>query len=135
MRLRHSLVAVVCVSLLGCQLRSGTPNVSSAAAPSASTRDNAYSLLFQLLNQEKDVSKLLVVKRDSRELNRLIKEISTVSGDAVDQLKKLRAQDRSLKLDAINLPPAETATREAIAATKTKELLGVSGDTFERALL
>ena len=38
-------------------------------------------------------------------------------------------------LDDIRLPPGELATRDAIASTKEKELLGQTGDTFELTLL
>ena len=92
-------------------------------------------MLYQLLNEEKNVSKLLIIKRDSRELNNLIKEISTASDKAADQLKQFSQQDGTLALDVIDLPPGEEATRNAIASTKKKELLGSSGDVFERALL
>lgn len=98
-------------------------------------RNNAYSLLYQLLNDERDVSKLLLIKRDSRELNRLAKDISITSGRAADQLKGFGEQDGALALNATDLPPGEAATRNAIAATKTKELLSSSGDAFERSFL
>ena len=99
------------------------------------TSHNAYSLLYQLLNEDKDVSKLLLIKRDSRELNRVAKDISTASARAATQLKAFAEQDGSLALNAIDLPPGEAATRKAIAATKTKELLNSSGDAFERSFL
>jgi hypothetical protein len=38
-------------------------------------------------------------------------------------------------LDDIRLPPGEAATREAIASTKKKELLGQTGDEFELTVL
>jgi hypothetical protein len=38
-------------------------------------------------------------------------------------------------LSDIQLPPGEAATREAIASTEKKELLGHTGDEFELALL
>jgi len=128
------LVLVVTVATCGCRSAPTrpTPPYSQAAIE---TRNNSYSLLYQLLNEEKHVSKLLIIKRDSRELNRLVKEISAASDKAADQLKQFNEQDRALVLDVINLPPGEEATRDAIAATKKKELLGGSGDVFERALL
>ena len=99
------------------------------------TRNNAYSLLYELLSEEKDVSKILIIKREGKELNRFIKEVATTSGDAAAQLKRFREMDGSLELDATLLPPGEAATRDAIAKTKTKALLGSSGLAFERALL
>lgn len=130
---------VLCISFTVCGCHSITPKPSrshsSTDTVSRAIRDNSYSLLYELLNEEKNVSKLLIIKRDSRELNRLIKDISTASDKAASQLKLFSEQDQSLRLDAINLPPGEDATRKAIAGTKKKELFGNSGDAFERALL
>jgi hypothetical protein len=98
-------------------------------------RNNAYSLLYDLLDDERHVSKLLIVKRDSRELNRLINRISDVSAEGVDRLKRFAAKDPSLNLKVMGLPPAEQATRKAIAETKRNQLLGRSGADFERTLL
>ena len=44
-------------------------------------------------------------------------------------------QDPSINLNDTRLPPGETATREAIASTKKKELLGQTGGKFELSLL
>ena len=38
-------------------------------------------------------------------------------------------------LDDTQLPPGEAAAREAIAATRKKELLGQTGEKFELTLL
>ena len=123
------------LALSGCS-STGSKSDSAGSHPGGiRVRDNAYSLLYQLLDEEKHVSKLLIIKRDSRELNHLINDISDASGKAADQLKQFNKQDVTLDLDALNLPPGEVATREAIATTKKKELLGNSGDAFERALL
>jgi len=48
---------------------------------------------------------------------------------------EIRQDDPTISLDDIQLPPAELATRTAIAATKKKELLSQSGETFELTLL
>ena len=125
------LIGTITVGCRSISQKSDTHNPQGAP----NTSQNAYSLLYQLLNDEKDVSKLLLIKRDSRELNRLAKDISGASAKAANQLKAFAEQDGSLALNAINLPPGEAATRKAIAATKTKELLSSSGDTFERSFL
>lgn len=121
-------------TLCGCQ---SVPPKSIRHLPqiAAEVCNNSYSLLYELLNEEKNVSKLLIIKRDSRELNHLIKDISTTSGQAAEQLSQFERQDAAMVLTAKNLPLGETATREAIATTKKKELLGSSGDNFERSLL
>ncbi len=96
---------------------------------------NCYSLLCDLLNQEKDVDKLLLIKLESSELRTLIKAIAETAKDASAQFKALAAQDSSLRLDESALPPGEVATRRAIANTETRELLIPFNSNFELRLL
>jgi hypothetical protein len=117
----------------GCKKIEPAPDTRPFAA--VSVRNNAFSLLHQLLNEQKDVSKILIIKRESRELNLLIKEIAAASGRGAKQLEDFARQDASLALNAIGLPAGELATRDAIANTRKKELLGRSGIEFERSLL
>src|SRR5688572_12596762 len=76
---------------------------------------HGYALLFSLMADEKDVSKLLVVKRERAELRELIKQISEATGRAHARLENFAKADRSLNLNAQGLPSAESATRAAIA--------------------
>jgi hypothetical protein len=101
----------------------------------ASTRNNCYSLLHQLLNDEKDVSVLRFIKPEHSDLKNLMKRIATTSGTGAALLEKFAKDDPSIRLDDIRLPPGELATRDAIASAKQKELLGQTGDTFELTLL
>ena len=126
----------VVLALLACGCQSvGNSRTSRHSAADHNLRNNAYSLLYDLLDDERHVSKLLIVKRDSRELNRLINRISEASAEGVNRLKSFAAKDASLNLKMMELPPAEQATRKAIADTKRKQLLGRSGAEFERTLL
>ena len=50
-------------------------------------------------------------------------------------LEEFAKHDPSLHLNDIQLPPGEESTRDAIASTKKKELLGQTGDEFELTLL
>ncbi len=140
----YLLIGFLTVGMCGCT--SLSPQQASTHAPisqstntksqlAQNTRNNCYSLLYQLLSEEKDVSKILIIKHESRELNRFIKQVAKTSGDATVRLEQFRTIDPSLVLDAPQLPPGEVATRDAIAHTKTKALLGNSGNAFERALL
>jgi hypothetical protein len=97
--------------------------------------DHGYALLFDVLKDEKDVSKLLVVKRERPELRELIKEISETAGRASRQLETFVKSERSLDLTRLGLPTAEVETRAAIAKAKSKELLTESGKHFELKLL
>jgi hypothetical protein len=125
-----AMLSVACV-LTGCQ----SPKAKSPSGSSASTRNNCYSLLHQLLDDEKDVSLLRFIKPEHADVKNLVKRIATASGTGARLLEEFAKDDPSIRLDDIRLPPGELATRDAIASTKQKELLGQTGDTFELTLL
>jgi hypothetical protein len=127
-----ALIAVACV-LTGCPSPKAKAPSGSNAAPS--TRNNCYSLLHQLLNDQKNVSLLRFIKREQDEVKSLVKQIATKSAAGAKLLEEFAKHDPSISLDNIGLPPGEAATREAIASTKKKELLGQTGDEFELTLL
>ena len=120
-------------TLTGCQSpKAGSPSGSSAAR---ATRNNCYGLLHQLLDEQKDVSILRFIKPEHSDVKNLVKRIATASGTGARLLEEFARDDPSIRLDDIRLPPGELATRDAIASTKQKELLGQTGDTFELTLL
>ena len=127
-----AMLSVACV-LTGCQSpKAGSPPVSSAAQ---STRNNCYSLLHQLLDEQKDVSILRYIKREHSDVKNLIKKIAANSAAGAKLLEEFARHDPSIKLDDIRLPPGEASTRDAIASTKEKELLSQTGDEFELTLI
>ena len=99
------------------------------------TRNNCYSLLHQLLSDEKNVGLLRFIKREQTDVRNLIKKISANSAAGAKLLEEFAKHDPSINLDDLRLPPGEVATREAIGATKQKELLSQSGNEFELSLL
>jgi hypothetical protein len=119
--------------LMGCQ----SPKAMSRREGGAiqSTRNNGYSLLHQLLAEQKNVSLLRFIRPEQSDVKKLVKKIATDSGAGAALLEKFARDDPTISLDDIRLPPAELATRAAIAATKKKELLSQSGGTFELTLL
>ena len=136
------LALLLLCSLSACQT-STTPEATpphverkpAAKGMDLPTRNNALALLDELLNDEKHVSKLLIIKRESPELNRLIKSISETAGRGADRLKALAKKNPGHYLAATALPPGETATRESIAKVKQHLLLHSSGGEFEFQLL
>jgi hypothetical protein len=80
-------------------------------------RNNAASLLADLLGDEKNVSKLLIIKHGSPETEQLIKTISKAADDGGKQLDALAKADSALKLDAMQLPPGEKDARDAESKT------------------
>jgi hypothetical protein len=120
----------------------GHANAQKSAPPNAApdkskieVRNNAASLLADLLGDEKNVSKILIIKRNSAELGRLIKAISKTADDGAEQLEALAKNDTTLNLHALQLPPGEIATRAAMSKTKEHELIFSSGEKFELNLL
>jgi hypothetical protein len=130
-------------SLCGCQsLRTTTatpknvePTGSENKSFDAMTHNNALALLDELLNDEKNVSKILIVKRNSPELKRLINNISHTARIGTKQLKTLAEENSRLHLALTGLPPGEEAARKAMAKTKQHELLQSKGAEFEFQLL
>ena len=127
-----ALLSVACV-LTGCQSPKATPPSPSSAAQA--TRNNCYSLLHQLLNEQKDVSILRFIKWEHTDVKNLVKRIATTSGTGARLLEEFAKDYSSISLDDIRLPPGELATRDAIGSTKEKELLSQTGDEFQLTLL
>jgi hypothetical protein len=130
--------------LLGAGIFCGCAHFQKAVPPKNATvisaeklqmRNNSASLLYDLLGDEKNVGKVLVIKGNREELHRLIKTISAASGEGAKRLEKMAKGDPTLNLHAIELPTGEKATRDAISKTKEHELLFSSGENFEFTLL
>src|ERR1039457_5086194 len=124
------MLSVACF-LAGCQSPPAAPPVQSGA----SMRNNCYSLLHQLLDEQKDVSLLRFIKSEHSDVKTLVKRIASASGTGAKLLETFAKVDPSIPLDDIRLPPGELATRDAIASTKENELLSQTGDEFELTLL
>jgi hypothetical protein len=92
-------------------------------------------LLADLLNNEKNLNKILIIKGHSRELGGLVDAISHAAADGENQLKAWAQNDPALNLQALELPSGEQAARKAMAKTKEHELLFSSGDNFAFNLL
>ena len=121
----------------GCaSLKKNQPvNGESFISEKLQIRNNAASLLYDLMGNEKNVGKILIIKRNSEEVGQLIKKISETSAETEKQLEQLETNDPSLDLRAIQLPPGEKAARGAVAKTKEHELLFSFGREFEFNLL
>ena len=127
-----AMFSVACL-LIGCVSPQPRPPVESGAA--VSTRNNCYSLLHQLLNEEKNVGLLRFIKREESDVKLLVKRIAANSAAGAALLEEFARHDASINLHDIRLPRGEVAAREAIAGTRRKELLGETGDKFELNLL
>ena len=110
-------------------------NSPAISAEELQMRNNSASLLYDLLGSEKNVGKVLIIKGSREAMHSLIEAISATTGDGAKQLEQLAKTDPTLNLHAIELPPGEKATRDAIAKTEEKELLFSAGENFEFTLL
>src|ERR1051325_31144 len=131
--LRKGLFTVVfALGLVGCaSVQEKVPFVGEKYR----TRNEGYSLLYELASKQSNVDKILIVKHAHPKIAALIKEIAQTFGQGKDQLESLAQKDPRLSLKSIHLPPLEQKTRESIEATTTKTLLFASGKEFELQLL
>jgi hypothetical protein len=127
-----AILAIACVAT-GCQSPKVAPPVGGGAV--RMNRNNCYSLLHQLLDDQKHVGLLRFIKREPDDVKNLVKRIAAASGAGAKLLEEFAKNDVSISLNDFRLPSGETATRAAIAATRQKELLGQTGGEFELTLL
>ena len=134
-----NIVLILICEVLGCssaQPRQVHPTYDESSSPEKiDIRNNAASLLYDLLGAEKNVSKILIIKHHSDELGQLIKAISEAAANDKNQLERLATNNPGVNLHAIQLPRGEKAARDAVAKTEEHELLFTSGKEFEFNLL
>lgn len=136
-------VSLTAAALCGCRSSSPTAATLASSAPAATprkpadlmTRNNSLTLLDQLLDDEKNVHFLLVIKSATPELKRLVKTISQTSGEGSKMIKACKKGDPGLSLPGNGLPPGETAARAGLSKTKEHDLLHSKGPELELQLL
>src|ERR1700676_1497664 len=89
-----AMLLAACV-LTGCQ----SPKAGSPSGSSAATRNNCYSLLHQLLDEQKDVSMLRFIKPEHTDLKKLVKRIATTSETGAKLLEEFAKDDPSINLN------------------------------------
>lgn len=98
-------------------------------------RNQGYALLYKLMSDEKNLSKLLLIKKEQADLGELIKRISKTSGEVAERLEKFSKADGHLHLELDGLPVVEKEVRDSIGKTRAKELVTKSGQKFELRVL
>lgn len=113
--------------------------VSSTASSDKPTklqiRNNAASLLDDLLNDEQNVDKVLILKSASPDNTALIKLIAATAATHKRELDEMATNDPALNLQAMDLPPGEMAARDGSSKTDEHALLLSTGVNFEFNLL
>jgi hypothetical protein len=138
MALAAGLAGLVCIC--GCASPPQSPRPGLALPPASrdaaklQLRNNAASLLRDLLDDEKNVSKIFVIKHGG-DVKALVELIAATAEANEHDLFQLTNTDADLNLRALDLPPGEKAVRDAIAKSKERELLFTSGPQFEFNLL
>jgi len=107
-----------------------TPPPEAGKDDKCGIRNNAASLLYDLLGQEKNLSKILIIKHPPAAVGQLLKAISKAAGDGHDKLEAMAKSDSSLDLKDMHLPPGETAARAGDGKAKEHELLSSSSAKF-----
>jgi hypothetical protein len=128
------MVTLLCL-LSGCKTPPAPPRAQAQAGLTETTRNNCYSLLHELLDDEKDVSMLRFLKHEDTGLKALINKVAASAGAGATQLEEFAKRDPSLALDDLDLPPGEKKTRASISSKEEKDLLRHSGDEFELILV
>ena len=130
------------IFLCGCtslhETSSSTPAPQSNSLEGRAPRayeTHGYALLFDLLGDEKNVSKLLIIKRERPEVRDLIRDIAQRCDQAHEELERFAEADPALNLKTNGLPAVEIGTRDAIGKAKAKQLLTEGGKEFELRLL
>jgi len=125
-----TFLLVICVS--GCV--APAPPVASAH-PNARVTDSGYALLYDLMGNEKDVSKLSIIKHERPEFHDLIRDISDRCGAAYDLLGDFAKADPSLNIKDQQLPLAEMQTRQREGKARGADLLTDKGRNLELQLM
>jgi len=143
--MRVMVVALMAAWMTGCATiseqtqKSSDQPPSAAAAPSEDARlairNQGYSLLYQLMSDEKNISKILLIKKEQSDVGDLIKKIAETTGEAAKQLEAFEKADPHLHLKMEGLPSAEKETRDLISKTRAKELITKTGEKFELRIL
>jgi hypothetical protein len=126
--------------LEGCSATKSSPSkteplVEPAKAGTAATLNNALNLLYDFLSDEKNLSKILIIKHASPDLRVLVKKISAMAGEGQESLESFQKTGDAPAWGHLGLPPGERATRDAISKAKEHELLHSKDSEFEFQLL
>lgn len=122
--------AMLCVNCASFDRKTGEqPEIS------VSEKSEGYAILYDLVSDEKQISKILIIKKERPEFKTLVKRIASAAKETARGLEAFAKKDPQLNLKTTRLPTVEQKTRDSIAAQTGKEILKSSGDPFEAKLL
>jgi len=97
--------------------------------------NEGYSLLHQLMSDESDVSKMLIIKHADEPVAGAVKEISGACKSAISRMDDFPKADARIEFDVPDLPRVEQESRDLDSSLEEKELLFSGGKTFELRLI
>ncbi|MGD0767036.1 MAG: hypothetical protein ABSB42_02315 [Tepidisphaeraceae bacterium] len=97
--------------------------------------NEGYSLLHQLMSDESDASKILILKHADEPVAGTVKEISDACRAAKTRMDEFPKTDARIEFDVPDLPRVEQESRDLDSSIEEKELLFSSGRTFELRLI
>ena len=98
-------------------------------------RNEAYSLLSKLMEDDEDVSKIFILKSASEPVKGIIKEIAAACDTAKKQLDSFPQTNNRIEFDVPDLPKLEQKSRDLESRIDAKELLTSSDGEFEVRLI
>jgi hypothetical protein len=130
----RALVTLLAIALAGCSVFGPEPSQETPTSDPESV-NVGYTLLYTIVSAQKNSDKILLIKRVSPQVEKVIKDISNATGDMDADLKKFAKEDPNIVLDRSVLPLIEEKQRESATLERGLQFIGTSGKPFERLLL
>ncbi len=109
--------------------------VSSAEEVNPKQRAEGYFGVVEVLEQQKSLDKLLILKKPTANIQKYMKEMSDYSQKVLDELKKWNEGSQKLIAKESQAPPFEKNVRGSIQSSQKKQLILSGAENFELRLL
>jgi hypothetical protein len=128
-----SVLLLACaLALAGC---ASTPAPPSANGGMFRRQNEGYGLLYKLMSDDSDVSKIVIFTRADDSVVNLIREIASACQAAKKQMDEFPKSDNRIEYDEPDLPYIEAKGRKQQASDDEDALLTSSGKEFEVRLI
>lgn len=97
--------------------------------------DAGYVILRELLSDEARLDGILVIKSTNKATESLLRDISSSSGEMLDQLDQMAKSNPKLTMKFNGLPQVEVLVRDSIASRTGAMLLSSEDEEFEYLVL